>query len=72
MHYEARCTLDIDEWNAAHGHRRRFAGIVPGFPDVGLLLRGSARPATLPGLLRASLFHGLAAADPRPATQKVA
>jgi len=72
IHYEAQCTLDIDEWNAAQGHRRRFAGIVPGFSGVGPFLRGSTRPATLHGLLRASLFHGLAAAEPRPATQTAA
>ncbi len=64
VHYEARRTLDIDEWIAAQGHRRRFAVTVPGFAGIGPFLRGSTRLATLPGLLRASLLRGLAVAPP--------
>ena len=64
VHYEARRTLDIDEWIAAQGHRRRFAVTVPGFAGIGPFLRGSTRLATLPGLLRASLLRGLAVAAP--------
>jgi DNA-binding transcriptional LysR family regulator len=64
VHYEARRTLDIDEWIAAQGHRRRFAVTVPGFAGIGPFLRGSARLATLPGLLRASLLRSFDAALP--------
>jgi DNA-binding transcriptional LysR family regulator len=64
VHYEARRTLDIDEWIAAQGHRRRFAVTVPGFAGIGPFLRGSTRLATLPGLLRASLLRGLAVSAP--------
>jgi len=64
VHYEARRTLDIDEWIAAQGHRRRFAVTVPGFAGIGPFLRGSTRLATLPGLLRASLLRGLAVTPP--------
>jgi len=64
VHYEARRTLDIDEWIAAQGHRRRFAVTVPGFAGIAPFLRGSTRLATLPGLLRANLLRGFAVAPP--------
>ena len=64
VHYEARRTLDIDEWIAAQGHRRRMAVTVPGFAGIGPFLRGSTRLATLPGLLRANTLRGFAVAPP--------
>ena len=64
VHYEARRTLDIDEWIAAQGHRRRLAVTVPGFSGIGPFLRGSTRLATLPGLLRASLLRGFDVVPP--------
>lgn len=64
VHYEPRRSLDIDQWIAERGHRRRFAATVPGFAGIGAFLRGSSYLATLPGLLRANLLRGVAVAAP--------
>lgn len=62
--YEDRRRLDID---LALGERlklpRRFVASVPGFAGIPPFLRGSARLATLPGLLRLELMRGFAQAE---------
>ncbi len=64
VQYEPRRRLDIDQWIAERGHRRRFAATVPGFAGIAAFLRGSRFLATLPGLLRANLLRGFAVAEP--------
>jgi DNA-binding transcriptional LysR family regulator len=58
LHEPAR-PLDIDEVLLARGLQRRFVVQVPGFAGIGPMLRGSARLATMPSLLRAHLLRGL-------------
>jgi DNA-binding transcriptional LysR family regulator len=55
--------LDIDRVLAAAGVQRRFVVQVHDFAGVRPFLRGTARIATLPGLLRVDLLRGLAHAD---------
>ena len=62
--YEPSRRLDIDEALAAAGVQRRFAVQVPGFAVVAGFLRGTARLATLPGLLQRGLLGGLASSAP--------
>jgi len=60
--HEPRRMLDVDQWIAQRGLRRRFAATVPGFSGIGPFLRGSAWLATLPGLVRANVLRGFDAA----------
>lgn len=62
--YHPHRQLDLDQILARRGVQRRFVASVPGFAGVPALLRGSARIATAPGLLRHGLFSGLAHAAP--------
>ena len=62
--YEPRRPLELDQWLAQRGVRRRFAVNVPGFAGVPAFLQGCARLATAPSLLRGSLMRGLALAEP--------
>jgi len=62
--YQPRRALDLDRLLAEQGVQRRFVATVPGFAGIGALLRGTARLATLPSLLRAGLLRDLACAPP--------
>lgn len=59
--------LDIDDWLWAKGVRRHFAVTLASFAGIATFVRGTERLATLPGLLRHGLLHGLADA-PVPVT----
>ena len=61
--YESRRPLDVDQWLAAHGVRRRFAVLVPGFAGLPAFLRGSDLLVTAPGLLGGHLLRELASAE---------
>lgn len=58
--YVPRRSLDIDQLLLARGIERRFVALVPGFAGIPSFLRGSARLATVPGLLGGGLLRGLA------------
>jgi DNA-binding transcriptional LysR family regulator len=62
--YDDGRRLDIDQLLGERLVRpRRVVACVPGFSGVPPFLRGSARLATLPGLLRMALLGGFAQAD---------
>lgn len=62
--YEPRRGLDIDVLLGERLTRpRRIVASVPGFSGIPPFLRGSARLATLPGLLRLELMRGFAQAE---------
>jgi DNA-binding transcriptional LysR family regulator len=59
--HEPRRSLDIDQVLGEQLKTpRRFVASVPGFSGIPPFLRGSARLATLPGLLRLELMRGFA------------
>lgn len=58
--YEPRRALDLDQWLASKGVRRRFRVLVPGFAGLPSFIQGSDLLATAPGLLQAHLLRGLA------------
>lgn len=58
--YPPRRPLDLDEQFSAQGIHRRFVAQLPGFAGIAALLRGGPWLATLPGLLRDGVLHGLA------------
>ena len=60
--YEPPRQLEIDRVLGARGVERRFVALVPNFSGVPPFLRGTARLATLPGLLRLGMLRGLASA----------
>lgn len=62
--YETHRALDIDQWLAVRGVRRRLAVSVPGFAGVAAFVRGTRRLATLPALLRTGPLRELASAEP--------
>lgn len=55
--------LDIDRHLQAQGVQRRFKVLVPGFSALRSFLLGSARLATVPGLLAGHGLQGLASAE---------
>ena len=62
--YEDRRALDIDlVLGQRLGRPRRVVAAVPGFAGLAPFVRGSARLATVPGLLQQELLRGLATAD---------
>lgn len=63
VHYGPQRQLDIDRHLQAQGVVRRFKVLVPGFSALRSFLLGSARLATVPGLLADKVLHGLASAD---------
>lgn len=58
--YEPPRALDLDDWLAARGVRRRFRVLVPGFAGLAPFIQGSDLLATVPGLLQSHLLRGLA------------
>jgi DNA-binding transcriptional LysR family regulator len=58
--YDSNLALDLDQWLAARGVKRTFRVMVPGFAGLAPFIRGSTLLATVPGLLRSHLLHGLA------------
>ena len=56
--------LDIDDFLAGQGIRRRIAAWLPGFAGIAPFVQGSTRLATLPGLLASNLLAGLASCAP--------
>ena len=58
--HQPRRSLDIDDLLLKHGVQRRFAATLSSFAGVAAFVSGTARVATLPGLLRQSLLRGLA------------
>lgn len=65
--YHPHRLLDLDETLARQGVQRRFVASVPGFAGLPALIRGSARIATAPSLLRHGLLRDLAwCAPPLP------
>lgn len=62
--YEPRRALDIDLTFAARGVSRHFVAMVPGFSGVAAFVRGTARLATLPGLLSRTTLSGLSDCAP--------
>lgn len=60
VRYVPRRTLDFDDELATRGIQRNFVAHVPGFAGIPAFIRGSARLATVPGLLASGCMHGLA------------
>ena len=60
--YTSRVGLSFDRAMEAAGHGRRFVVAVPNFAGVPAFLRGTARLATLPSGLSASVMRGFACA----------
>ena len=60
--YTSRVGLSFDRAMEAAGHQRRFVVAVPNFAGVPAFLRGTARLATLPSGLAASVMRGFASA----------
>ena len=58
--YEPQRSLDFDHVLAERGIQRRFVASVPGFAGLAGFVRGTARLATAPRLLRDATMHGLA------------
>lgn len=58
--YQPRRALDVDNWLAQQGVARHFAATLSSFAGVAAFVKDSDRVATLPGLLRKGLLHGLA------------
>jgi DNA-binding transcriptional LysR family regulator len=58
--YEPRRQLDVDQWLASHRIERRMRIMVPGFAGLRSFLQGSDLLATVPGMLQATLLHGMA------------
>ena len=58
--YEPRRALDIDDWLAAQGVRRRIVATVPGMAGLAALVRGGPWLATAPSLLAGGALRGLA------------
>ena len=69
--YEAGRPLELDRWLAQTGVQRRFAAYVPGFAGVAPFVRGTARLATVPSLLRADLMRGLESCEVPVATPRL-
>ncbi|CAM3845544.1 LysR family transcriptional regulator [Roseateles saccharophilus] len=64
LYEQPRRPLDLDQWLAAQGHRRRFAAQVPSFAAVAAFVSGGPWLATLPSWLGAHTLRGLASAPP--------
>lgn len=62
--YEPQRSLDFDHVLAERGIHRRFVASVPGFTGLAGFVRGTARLATAPRLLRDATMHGLAETKP--------
>lgn len=62
--YEPRRALDIDLTLAAHGLIRHFVAMVPSFSGIASFVRGTARLATVPGLLSRTTMRGLSDCAP--------
>ncbi|MBI5258651.1 MAG: LysR family transcriptional regulator [Burkholderiales bacterium] len=62
--YEPRRALDLDDALNAQGVVRNIVATVPGFAGIPAFLRGSARIATVPGLLSVGVLGGLARCHP--------
>ena len=58
--YQPKRALDIDDWLLAQGVSRQFAVTLGGFGGIASFVKHTPRLATLPGLLRKGLLHGLA------------
>ncbi|MGI9150786.1 MAG: LysR family transcriptional regulator [Limnohabitans sp.] len=58
--HQPRRSLDIDDLLLKQGVQRRFTATLSSFAGVAAFVSGTARLATLPGLLRQSLLRGLA------------
>ena len=58
--HQPKRSLDIDDFLLKRGVQRRFAATLSSFAGVSAFVAGTARLATLPGLLRQSLLRGLA------------
>ncbi len=58
--HQPKRSLDIDELLLKRGIHRRFAATLSSFAGVAAFVSGTARLATLPGLLREGLLRGLA------------
>jgi DNA-binding transcriptional LysR family regulator len=58
--YEPRRPLDVDDWLAGHGVKRRIVVQVPGFGGIAPFLRGTSMLATLPSLLGGGQLRGFA------------
>ena len=60
VQYQPHRGLDIDALLAQQGVQRHFTVTLGSFAGLATFLRGTPRLATLPGLLRTGLLHGLA------------
>ena len=61
--YAPQRPLDLDQHLQSKGIERRFRIMVPGFAGLPSFVRGTDLLATVPGLLREHLLHGLADAE---------
>ena len=58
--YQPRRALDVDNWLQQQGVARHFAVTLSSFAGIAPFVKHTDRLATLPGLLRKGLLHGLA------------
>lgn len=58
--YQPKRALDIDDWLHQQGVQRQFAVTLSSFAGIATFVKNTHRLATLPGLLRKGLLHGLA------------